>query len=251
VVELSTVILALILAFSLSFAGCKGTSVAPVAIVWINLYGPTPTKSATPGSFSATLSLDFSEPVVELKSGLTSAQLNDMFTFAYYMEGSASPSRMEEIRAVSLTPEEMGGKNTYKLQVSGVPADSGRVEVTIHPSYIRPEVRSWYLDGSNNYTPPAILDFRFLAADGTTIGEPGSFTPGSGSGAWIIAVTVPEGADVTKLVPTMILNPGNFITPDKDKEQDFTNPVTYRVMAEDGLATKTYTVTVKQMSSEQ
>jgi hypothetical protein len=101
------------------------------------------------------------------------------------------------------------------------------------------------LDGSYDYSIPAILEFRFLAADRTPIGGPGSITPGSASDPWTIAVTVPAGADVTALVPTMLLNPGNIISPDKDKAQDFTNPVTYRVMAEDGTSTKTYTVTVR------
>jgi hypothetical protein len=240
-VELTAVFLALVLAFSLSFVGCKGTT-STASIVWIALYGPIPTVSATEAP-TAALSLDFSEPVAELQSGITSSKLNDMFKFKYYKAGSASPSE-KDIRAVSLTHVEMGGNNTYKLQVSGAPADGGIVEVTIQVSYIQPDVRIWYLDGSHNYTLPAIFDFRFLAEDGTPIGGPGNITPGTGSASWAIAVTVPAGTDVTALVPTMILNPGNIIDPDKNKEQNFTNPVTYRVMAEDGSSTRTYTVTV-------
>jgi hypothetical protein len=246
VVALTALVFAMTAVFVLSFASCKGTAGEP-AIIWINLYGPTPElsfdESGTPTATAATLSLDFSEPIADLRSGLSASELNMIFSFVYYKAGSANPSAME-IRAVSLTPDEVGGKNTYKLKVSGAPADSGRVEVTINTSRIQPAVRSWPLNGSHDYSVPAILDFRFLTPDGVLIGAPGSITPGSGTRPWTIAVTVPADTDIRKLMPTIILNPGNIVSPDKDIEQDFTNKITYSVMAEDGSSTKTYAVTV-------
>lgn len=57
-----------------------------------------------------------------------------------------------------------------------------------------------------------------------------------------IVLTVPSGTDVTALVP-MVVHTGESISPASGTLQDFTNPVTYTVTAED-LTTQTYTVTV-------
>ena len=55
-----------------------------------------------------------------------------------------------------------------------------------------------------------------------------------------IAITVPAGTVVTALTPVITHN-GKMI--DKTTAQDFTNPVTYKITAEN-LSTRTYTVTV-------
>src|SRR3990172_13431211 len=57
-----------------------------------------------------------------------------------------------------------------------------------------------------------------------------------------ISVTVPFGADVTTLVPT-ITHTGAGISPATGVAQDFTNPVVYTVTAADA-STQQYTVTV-------
>uniref|UniRef100_UPI000B9160FF DUF5018 domain-containing protein n=1 Tax=Methanolobus psychrotolerans TaxID=1874706 RepID=UPI000B9160FF len=60
-----------------------------------------------------------------------------------------------------------------------------------------------------------------------------------------ISITVPYGTDVTGLTPT-IVHTGASITPGNGIAQDFTNPVTYTVTAEDGT-TRSYTVTVTSL----
>ncbi len=57
-----------------------------------------------------------------------------------------------------------------------------------------------------------------------------------------IALTVPYGTDVTKLVP-MIIHTGASVSPNTEVAQDFTNPVEYTVTAADSTTQK-YTVTV-------
>ncbi|MFC4598798.1 S-layer homology domain-containing protein, partial [Cohnella hongkongensis] len=57
-----------------------------------------------------------------------------------------------------------------------------------------------------------------------------------------ITITVPYGTDVTSLTPT-ITHTGANISPNSGAAQNFTNPVTYTVTAEDG-STQNYTVTV-------
>ena len=57
-----------------------------------------------------------------------------------------------------------------------------------------------------------------------------------------VALTVPYGTDVTSLVPT-ITHTGVSVSPASGVPQDFTNPVTYTVTAENST-TQTYTVTV-------
>ncbi len=58
-----------------------------------------------------------------------------------------------------------------------------------------------------------------------------------------ITVTVPKGTDVKKLTPTIKVSDYATVSPASDTMQDFTNPVTYTVTAEDG-SKQTYIVTV-------
>jgi hypothetical protein len=58
-----------------------------------------------------------------------------------------------------------------------------------------------------------------------------------------ITVTVPYGTDLTALAP-LILFTGSSVSPASEATQDFTDPVTYRVIAGDGSA-RDYTVTVQ------
>jgi hypothetical protein len=60
-----------------------------------------------------------------------------------------------------------------------------------------------------------------------------------------ITVTVPNGTVVTALVPTITVSARATVAPASGVAQDFTNPVTYRVTAENGTF-EDYTVTVIQ-----
>ncbi|AIY14447.1 DUF5018 domain-containing protein [Cellulophaga baltica] len=57
-----------------------------------------------------------------------------------------------------------------------------------------------------------------------------------------ITVTLPAGTNVSSLTPAIIHN-GNTLNPDTGTAQDFTNPITYTVTA-DNLETQEYSVTV-------
>jgi hypothetical protein len=58
-----------------------------------------------------------------------------------------------------------------------------------------------------------------------------------------INLTVPYGTNITSLVPTIIISDKASISPLSNIVQNFTNPVSYTVKAEDG-STKVYTITV-------
>ncbi|MEN9974219.1 MAG: hypothetical protein RLZZ282_225, partial [Verrucomicrobiota bacterium] len=59
-----------------------------------------------------------------------------------------------------------------------------------------------------------------------------------------ITLYVPFGTDVTALNPTLTHSPFATVSPLSGSTQDFTNPVSYLVTAEDGIASKTYSLTV-------
>lgn len=63
-----------------------------------------------------------------------------------------------------------------------------------------------------------------------------------------VALQVPKGTSVTALKPTIAVSGGATVSPASDVAQDFTNPVTYTVTAEDG-STKQYVVTVTVLKS--
>lgn len=58
-----------------------------------------------------------------------------------------------------------------------------------------------------------------------------------------VTVQMPQGTDVTELVPTIEVSEGATVSPASGEAQDFTNPVSYTVTAQNGT-TAVYTVTV-------
>jgi hypothetical protein len=60
---------------------------------------------------------------------------------------------------------------------------------------------------------------------------------------YTISIDVPFGTDVKKLIPEIITSPGATVLPDSKVPQDFTNPITYIVTAQD-KSTQGYLVTV-------
>src|SRR3989344_112937 len=58
-----------------------------------------------------------------------------------------------------------------------------------------------------------------------------------------IEISVPFGTDITALAPVIRISGGASVSPASEEEQDFTNPVSYAVTAEDG-DTETYEITV-------
>ncbi len=62
-------------------------------------------------------------------------------------------------------------------------------------------------------------------------------------GAKTISAEVPNGTDLTSLSPTIVISDKATISPASGASQDFSNPVTYTVTAEDGTSVG-YTVTI-------
>lgn len=63
-----------------------------------------------------------------------------------------------------------------------------------------------------------------------------------------IVANLPIGTNLTQLVPTIIISPLATISPNTNIAQDFTNPVTYTVKAEDG-STSIYTAKITRTKS--
>ena len=61
-----------------------------------------------------------------------------------------------------------------------------------------------------------------------------------------VTLYVPPGTDVTNLSPTFTVSPFATASPLSGSTHNFTSPVNYVVTAENGIATKTYSVTVAQ-----
>jgi hypothetical protein len=59
-----------------------------------------------------------------------------------------------------------------------------------------------------------------------------------------VEITMPFGTNVTSLVPTLVFSQFATCTPNSGVAQNFTNPVSYTITAEDGTTTVTYTVKV-------
>lgn len=62
-----------------------------------------------------------------------------------------------------------------------------------------------------------------------------------------VTITVPPITDVTRLAPTIETSTDAAISPSSGTQQDFTNPVVYKVTAQNG-STQNYTVTVNVAS---
>jgi hypothetical protein len=67
---------------------------------------------------------------------------------------------------------------------------------------------------------------------------------------YAVNLLVPSSTDLTKLIPTISVSDGATISPSSGTPEDFTNPVTYTVTAQDG-STQNYTVTVTTSASTQ
>lgn len=59
-----------------------------------------------------------------------------------------------------------------------------------------------------------------------------------------MVLTIPEGIDKRTIRPEVLISEGAVVTPKTGELQDFTNPVEYKVVSENGENTKTYKVTV-------
>lgn len=63
-------------------------------------------------------------------------------------------------------------------------------------------------------------------------------------------MSLPTGTDVTALQPTIVVSDLATVSPASGEEQDFTDPVTYTVTAEDET-TQEYVVTVTVLAEDE
>ena len=129
--------------------------------------------------------------------------------------------------------------------VTGTTVGTGNINMVIK----QPELTSTGFNGALK-TIPVGLTIPLTVNPKSTACDITSFTLGGVAGTISgtnIAVTLPNGTDVTSLIPTIEKSANSTI--DKTGEQDFTSPVTYKVTAEDGTTFKDYTVTVTVLKS--
>lgn len=84
-------------------------------------------------------------------------------------------------------------------------------------------------------TATDILDFIFTEQSGPASIDLANHT---------IEIEVVLGTNITSLIPTIALSPNAMVDPSSDVAQDFSNPLTYTVTAEDGITTQDWVITV-------
>jgi alpha-tubulin suppressor-like RCC1 family protein len=151
-----------------------------------------------------------------------------------------------------------------EVYVGGMPQVSGETtndftEPVIYTVVAEDEVTTEEWTVTVEYEPASteaeILSFDFRAAANTGVLE--NDTEGSIDAAeGMITVTVPFGTDVTELVADFELSPGATAEVDSVLQvsgvtiNDFTEPVIYTVVAEDGETERKWTVTVREPCRE-
>ncbi|MDR2020149.1 MAG: DUF5018 domain-containing protein [Treponema sp.] len=108
---------------------------------------------------------------------------------------------------------------------------------------------SYQVSADDGSTRDYTVIVRYALSDAKAIT---SFTIGSAAGVIseeTITITVPYGTNLADLSP-VILFTGSTVAPASETAQNFTDPVSYQVSADDG-STRDYTVTVQQAASDE
>lgn len=129
-----------------------------------------------------------------------------------------------------------------------------KVEVTLDitvPALNNQKVNVVYegtrLTGNEN-TEAKILSFTFdpsVEANAVVISE-----PVIDEAAKTISFDVTPDGDVTALVPTITISEGAVLSPASGEAQDFSSPVTYTVLSEDGKTSVAYTVSIASLMNK-
>ena len=124
------------------------------------------------------------------------------------------------------------------LQVSGTTANNFTNDVVYKVVAEDGTIKEWTVTVTMPAQPSTAAEIvSFVLAEQT-----GAATINSTAGT--IAIEVNSTADLTALTPTIQVSAGASISPASGAVQDFTNPVTYTVTAQDNTTTKAWTVTV-------
>lgn len=124
------------------------------------------------------------------------------------------------------------------LQVSGTTANNFTNDVVYKVVAEDGTIKEWTVTVTMPAQPSTAAEIvSFVLAEQT-----GAATINSAAGT--IAIEVNSTADLTALTPTIQVSAGASISPASGAVQDFTNPVTFTVTAQDNTTTKAWTVTV-------
>ncbi len=124
------------------------------------------------------------------------------------------------------------------LQVSGTTANNFTNDVVYKVVAEDGTIKNWTVTVTMPAQPSTAAEIvSFVLAEQT-----GAATINSAAGT--IAIEVNSSANLAALTPTIQVSAGASISPASGAVQDFTNPVTYTVTAQDNNTTKPWTVTV-------
>jgi len=147
-------------------------------------------------------------------------------------------------------------KNEYVKSVSllnSTVSESSRVAFNLNLA-LKPEIFSYILSSTFNQTPVV----ETVSPSSEPVTQPGQkeklitlfnlplipeVVGAIDQTNYTVVLNVPFGTDVTKLAPVVNVSTGALVSPDSGAVQDFTNPATYQVIAEDSTV-QNYTVTV-------
>ena len=137
---------------------------------------------------------------------------------------------------------------TFTVNTSDIVAGGGTKSFTLTVSETGKEAIIYAVTVTVAYGGPPASDQAEILAYGIPGQDGEAVITSNASGT--IDITVPHGTGVTTLVATFTLSPGATATVNGTPQvsgttsNDFTDPVTYTVTAEDGVTTKIWTVTV-------
>ncbi|HUW07090.1 MAG TPA: Ig-like domain-containing protein, partial [Williamwhitmania sp.] len=198
--------------------------------------------------------IDMTAPVAtfdpaDVATGVSSA-VNPTITFDEPVFAIGGAAITDPTSLITLTETDaMGTAVPFTAAIDG----ASKV-ITITPTSSLTPGQLYYLaiapvqDAAGNATVDQSITFT-TAATLSTATEITGFTLASVDGTidapnHTVSVVLPYGTDVTALVPTITLSAGATVDPASGVAQDFTNPVTYTVTAEDGVTTMPWMVTV-------
>ena len=208
----------------------SGTDVTVGFGIWFRCLSSQPCDSS--GSLVEGNNLHNNNYAVNLQSGVLSDQISiHNNTISGNDDGIFNDSGNSELDVTNNWWGDASGPSGESLGLG----DSVSLNIDFNPWYTDVEMTT--LASSTK----AITSFNFT--DPSVAGTVDEITHN-------ITLTVPNGTDITFLTPTIEFSSQASVSPEPDTAQDFTNPVTYTVIAED-YSIQDYTVTVIVVSPTQ
>ncbi|MCX7953859.1 MAG: DUF5018 domain-containing protein [Bacteroidales bacterium] len=140
----------------------------------------------------------------------------------------------------NLTPQITISPGATITPPSGVPQDFSDTVMYIVTAENGSTIKNWYVYVRNQSNKAEILNFFIPGQISSTINSQNA----------TVTVIMPYGTDLTNLVPSITISEGATINPPDMTPTDFTNPVNYTVIAENGNI-KIWTVYVNTLLNNQ